>query len=182
LSPGLFVVPLPSRMEEPGLRRPVGCIICLAIAALTCGCAALPDFERMQCTMDQMAYYMGAMTAQMPVMAHSTKRIADNTEHLQHRADGMMADLQKEKKTAERAIQNYTQATLDNDRAVIQNLMGIRKELGEIKDTVRKDPKGPSGDKEHARISAELQARLREIETRLDALAPKQPNGKPAAQ
>jgi hypothetical protein len=167
-------------MEDFGLKRPFGCLMYVAISALTCGCAALPDFERMQCTMDQMAYYMGAMTAQMPIMAHSTKRMADNTDHLQRRADGMIADLQKEKKSAERAIQNYTQANLDNDRAVIQNLTGIKKELSEIKETVRKEPKGP--EKDQAKTTAELEARLRAVEARLDALAPKPNGAKPSTQ
>lgn len=149
------------------------------MALCSLGCAALPDFERMQCTMDQMAYHMGAMTAQFPLMTQSTKRIADNTDHLQRRADGMIANFQKETKTAERAIQNYTQATLDNDRAVVQNLTGIRKELGDIKETVRKDPRGPVSDKEQARIATDLETRLRNIEARLDAIAPRPNNAKP---
>lgn len=135
------------------------------------GCASLPDFDRIQSNMDRMVYYMGVMSSNMPLMVHSTARMANNADRMQSQVDGFIASLQGTRKTGERVIQNYSQALLDNDRAVIQNLKGIRHELGDIKETIRS--RGPVKGEDQAAINRNLNARLQELEARIRAISAK---------
>jgi hypothetical protein len=136
------------------------------------GCAALPDVNKIQGNMDQMVHYMGVMASGMPVMVNSTARMANMAEQMQKKTDGLIADLQTRGGTAERAIQNYSQAVLDNERGVIKNLQGIRQELGEIKHGLR--PAGGQGEgQEQRQVNAALQAKLIELEDKLAAVSSK---------
>jgi hypothetical protein len=136
------------------------------------GCAALPDVNKIQGNMDQMVHYMGVMASGMPVMVNSTARMANMAEQMQKKTDGLIADLQTRGGTAERAIQNYSQAVLDNERGVIKNLQGIRQELGEIKHGLR--PAGGQGEgQEQRQVNAALQAKLIELEDKLAAVTSK---------
>jgi len=151
-------------------------LIPMVVLVVTSGCSALPDFTRIQSNMDRMVNYMGVMASCMPVMVDSTRRMANNADRLQARADGFIAQLQQDKETAERSIQNYSQAFIDGDRAMIKNLKGIRKELSEMKETFRgrEGPvAAPEKIREQARIDRELQARLQSVEARLDAISTK---------
>jgi hypothetical protein len=122
------------------------------------GCGRLPDLNRMQSNMDQMVYYMGHMV-------NSTTRMANTAERMEAKSDGMMNNLGKKGATVERAVQNYSQAILDNERGMIKALQGIRQELSQLK-----QEKGPVGSN---KIDPALQARLNELEARLAALTSK---------
>ncbi len=132
-----------------------------ACALLLPGCGALQGLERMQCTMDRMSYYMSIMASNMPVMAQSTHRMAQNTERMMGKTDTMIANLQQKGVTGERAIQNYAQAVIDNDRAMIDALKAIRKELGSFKEELRGSGIRPPPD----------QAKIREMESRVEAIS-----------
>jgi hypothetical protein len=119
------------------------------------GCGRLPDLNRMQSNMDQMVYYMGHMV-------NSTTRMANTAERMEAKSDGMMNNLGKKGTTVERAVQNYSQAILDNERGMIKALQGIRQELSQLKQA-----KGPVGSD---KTDPALLARLNELEARLAAL------------
>jgi hypothetical protein len=70
-------------------------------------------------------------------MVNSTTRMANMAETMQGKTDALLANLEKKGTGAERAIQNYSQAVLDNERAVIKSLQGIRQELGDMKQAFR---------------------------------------------
>ncbi|MBI5249696.1 MAG: hypothetical protein HY912_09390 [Desulfomonile tiedjei] len=146
-------------------------IVAISSLFLVTGCASLPDMNRIQGNMDRMVHYMGVMSSSMPVMVHNTGRMAATAEKMQGKSDTLMSDLQKKGVTAEKAIQNYSQAFLDNDRAVIKGLQGIREELGELKHSLRQS-EAPS-DKDPQRSNAALQARIRELEAKFAALSDK---------
>lgn len=146
-------------------------VVVLSSLFLAAGCANLPDMNRIQGNMDRMVHYMGVMSTSMPAMVHNTSRMADTAERMQSKGDGLMAELQKKGTSAEKAIQNYSQAFLDNDKAVIKGLQGIKDELGELKHSLRKG-EAPS-DREQGRSTAALQARINELEAKLAALSEK---------
>lgn len=122
--------------------------------------------------MDQMVYYMGVMASAMPSMANSTSRMAATTERMQYKTDGLIAELQKKGTGAERAIQNYSQAMLDNERGVIRSLQGIRQELGDLKQSLRPTGSSAQGPRQSA-SNAALQNKLNDIEARLSAVVAK---------
>jgi uncharacterized protein YoxC len=125
------------------------------------GCSSLKNAQN---TMDLMAYYTGHMAA-------STQRMANATERMEAKSDGLMNNLGKKGTTVERAVQNYSQAILDNERGMIKALQGIRQELSQLQ---AKGPVGPKTES-HERLKAEaaLQARLKELEARLAAMESK---------
>jgi len=143
-------------------------LIALSSFFLVAGCSSLPDMNRIQGNMDRMVHYMGVMSSSMPVMVHNTARMANTAERMQGKSDGLMSDLQKKGVTAEKAIQNYSQAFLDNDKAMIKGLQGIREELSELK---RKSD--TPADRDQTRSNAALQARINELEAKLAALSDK---------
>ena len=118
-------------MRKPGPARLFKTFVCVVlVTGLLPGCASI---NRMQNNMDLMTYYMGVVASSMPQMAFSTKRMADTAEGLQKKSDGMIADFQKKGVSTERAVQNYAQTFIDNDRAIIKNLQGIKEELAQLK-------------------------------------------------
>ena len=127
------------------------------------GCGRLPDVNKIQGNMDQMVYYMGHMV-------NATTRMANTAERMEGKSDGMMNDLGKRGATVERAVQNYSQAILDNERAMIKALQGIRQELNELKQGARSTT-GPKTDaQEQLRSNPVLQARLNELEDKLSTI------------
>jgi hypothetical protein len=142
-------------------------ILVVLLALVAGGCAGMPDFQRMQNTMDAMAYSTGLMAANMPHMVHSTTRMAAVAERAERRSYTMIDDLQKGRGSMERSVQNYVQSFLDNDRAMISNLKAIAKELGELRQSIRQSGASVQPDAEQPRVNARLQARLDQLETRL---------------
>jgi hypothetical protein len=137
---------------------------------LTVSCA---DLKRMQGNMDQMVQYMGVMASCMPHMVNSTARMATTAERMQGKTDALLANLEKKGGGAERAIQNYSQAVLDNERAVIKTLQGIRQELGDLKQSLRPAAAGSATGNDQARANAALQNKLNDLEARLSAVTAK---------
>jgi len=128
-----------------------------------------------------MVHYMGVMASSMPVMVNSTARMAETAERMERKSDALLDSLQKKGGSAERTIQNYSQALLDNERAMINNLKGIRGELGELKlslGTAARDPRGA----DQERVNAQVMSKLSSLENRLSTLATRmeQMNGQPA--
>ncbi len=146
-------------------------VVVLSSLFLAAGCANLPDMNRIQGNMDRMVQYMGVMSSTMPAMVYNTGRMADTAERMQRKGDGLMADLQKKGSSAEKAIQNYSQAFLDSDKAVIKGLQGIKDELGELKHSVRKGE--PLTSRDQTGSTAALQARISELEAKLAAMSEK---------
>jgi len=139
-------------------------VVPLILAA--CGCArVLPDLNKMQTNMDYMVHYMG-------MMVNGTQRMANAAERMERKSDGLMADLGKKGGEMERAVQNYTQAFIDNDRAMIKSLQGIKMELGELKQNLRQ-PATAAEPQEQARNIAAVQTRLNTLENQLKAMAAK---------
>jgi len=126
------------------------------------GCGSL---NKVQSNMDQMLYNMGHM-------ANSTARMANTAERMEAKSDGLMNNLGKKGTTVERAVQNYSQAILDNERGMIKALQGIRQELSQLQQ--QKGPVGPKTES-YERLKADpvLQARLNELEARLAAIESK---------
>lgn len=123
------------------------------------GCGSLKNAQN---NMDMMAYYTGHM-------ANSTMRMANSTERMEAKADGLVNKLDSKGETVERAVQNYSQAILDNERGMIKALQGIRQELNQLQG--QKGPVGPKTEsRERLRADPALQARLKELEARLAAI------------
>ena len=114
------------------VTRRLAAIVVATTALCVAGCSGL-DFGRMQANMDKMTYYMGIMSSQMPMMVYTTKRMADSADQMQGRADRLIKELQQKGKSGERTIYDMYQTFHGNDRDMIDNLKGIRKELGDIK-------------------------------------------------
>jgi len=139
---------------------------------VSAGCAAMPDFNRIQSSMDQMAYYTGIMAQNMPCLTWSTTRMADSVERMERRTQAIVADLQGRGKTVESAVASYGQAFLDNDRAVIKNLNGIQQELGQLRQTLRSvPPSGLESPQDQSRLNATIQSKLADLETKLNTIA-----------
>ena len=147
-------------------------ILMVAGIAMLSGCASLPDVNRIQGNMDAMVHYMGVMASNMPVMSYSTSRMAALAEKMDRKSDSLMNDIQKKGGSAERAIQNYSQAVLDNERGVIKNLKAIKDELGEIRHSLGAPGAQPES-RDQSRINAELQSRLTTLEAKLRDLSTK---------
>jgi len=148
-------------------------LLAVSVVLAACGCArVLPDVNKIQSNMDAMVHYMGVMASGMPIMVNSTARMANSAERMERKSDGLMADLGKKGGDVERAVQNYSQAFLDGDRAMVKNLQGIKMELGELKQSLRQ-PATAAESQEQARVNAAVQTRLNSLEAKLTAIASK---------
>ncbi|MFH1115264.1 MAG: hypothetical protein V1792_15245 [Pseudomonadota bacterium] len=149
--------------------------ILLPVLVMVCvsGCASLPDFGRMQATMDSMAHSTGVMACNMPYMANSTARMAAVAERMEGKSNSMISDLQSRGSSMERTVQNYAQSFLDNDRALINGLKDIRREIGDLKQTIGRSRGSAQGSPDDERISAQLQAKLNRLESQLAAISSK---------
>jgi hypothetical protein len=139
----------------------------LPLAALIfAGCAALPDARKIENNMDSMVGYMGMMVG-------VTSRMASVAERMEQKSDTMLAGLEKslDKKgsSAERAVQNITQAFLDNEKAMIKSLQAIKQELSEFRQSVERHPGTPG--KTSSTNVPEMQGKLVELERKLASLA-----------
>ncbi len=144
--------------------KTVGIALC-AIALGGCG----GQLSRLQNSMDQMTHYMGMMAANMPQIGHHTGRLANATERMEGKADRMVTDFQKKGATAERAVQNYTQTFIDNDKAIAKNLQGIKQEISELRQgqlTAGTREEGP----DQAKINASINDRISRLEAQIAAL------------
>jgi hypothetical protein len=141
-------------------------LLAVSLVLVASGCArVLPDLSKMQTNMDYMVHYMG-------MMVNGTQRMANAAERMERKSDGLLADLGKKGGNVERAVQNYTQAFIDTDRAMVKNLQGIKMELGELKQTLRQ-PATAAEPQEQARVNAAVQTRLSNLEAKLTAIAAK---------
>lgn len=147
--------------------------ITLVTLVIACGsgCASLPDFGRMQATMDRMACATGVMASNMPYMTHNTARMAAVAERMERRSNSMISDLEHRGSSIERTVQNYAQSFLDNDRALIKNLKGIREEIGELKESIGKARGSARGGPTDSRINAQLHAKLNRLEAQLSSIS-----------
>lgn len=118
-----------------------------------------------------MVYYMGVMAASMPHMTYNTSRMADAADRMEQKSNGMLKSLQKKGPEMERTIQNYSQSFLDNDRAMIKSLKGINTELKELKQSLGGGEGGRGSSTDQDRINARTQAKLNELEAKLQALS-----------
>lgn len=132
--------------------------------------ASCSHIERMQCAMDRMAGNTAVIASVMPVMSGSAARMAYNSDLMIQKIDRMVADLERKGKTAERSIENYSQTFIDSDRAVIGNLKGIREELKQLRSITGPPASLPPSKPE---ADAGVQARLRDLEVRMNSLIQK---------
>jgi hypothetical protein len=123
--------------------------------------------------LDQMCYYMGVMASSMPQMAFSTKRMADTAEGLQQKSDGIINEFQKKGVSTERAVQNYAQTFIDNDRAIIKNLQGIKQELAQLKQVQPQDRISGDHSKNNDKLNSAILERITKLEAQVQALGSK---------
>ncbi len=158
------------RPRRTGLRT--AAFLIGGLSVLMTGCASLPDFNRLQANTDRMTYNMGVMASSMPHMVHNMNRMATLAENMQYKVDTMIANFGKRGKTAEKAVQNYMQAMFDNDRAMINNLKGIREELGGLT-TALANKNNPHNSADTDEANRKLAAKLQDLEARLKAIESK---------
>lgn len=139
--------------------------------SLFCSCSRLPDFTRMQDTMDRMAYSTSVMAANMPYMTQSTARMAAVAERMDSRSGQMISELQDRGTNMERNVQLYAQSFLDNDKALIKALKDIRQELGELKTNLKTGGGPTSQGSDQSRTTERLQAKLNQLEAQLAAIS-----------
>jgi hypothetical protein len=163
-----------TRLEKREAGTVLKTILCMSVGLLMAtSCARLPDFKKLEANMDAMVYHMGVMSSGMPLMAMSTMKMANLAERMESKTDGMLKDLEKKGGSAERAIQNYSQALLDNERAMIKNLQGIKTELSDLKHLLAKTATSAAAAPEDSQARAGLQSRLGDLETRLNSISAK---------
>lgn len=143
------------------------------LVTLLCSCSRLPDFSRMQDTMDRMAYYTGMMATNMPYMAQSTARMAAMAERMETRSDNLLSELRGRGNTMERNVQLYAQSFLDNDQALIKALNGIRKEIRELKTNLKAGTGPVSGGTGQPSANERIQSKLSQLEEQLAAISAK---------
>lgn len=142
--------------------------VCIALSAIALGgCGG--QLNRLQNSMDQMTYYMGMMAANMPQIGHHAGRLANATERMEGKADRIATDFQKKGATAERAVQNYTQTFIDNDKAIVKNLQGIKQEISELKQGQLVSGARTEG-LDQAKINASINDRISRLEAQIAAL------------
>ncbi|MGC8658155.1 MAG: hypothetical protein ACP5U1_03690 [Desulfomonilaceae bacterium] len=154
------------KVRISNLLKPLACFV--LATGLIPGCASI---SRMQNNMDLMTYYMGVVAQSMPQMAFSTKRMADTAEGLQKKSDGMMADFQKKGVSTERAVQNYAQTFIDNDRAIIKNLQGIKEELAQIRAPHPQAKPSENFLRNQEQFNATIAQRLGKMESQIQSLS-----------
>jgi hypothetical protein len=163
-----------TRLDKPKVGTVVRTALCMAVGLLMAtSCARLPDFKKLEANMDAMVYHMGVMSSGMPLMAMSTMKMANLAERMEAKTDGMLKGLEKKGGSAERAIQNYSQALLDNERSMIKNLQGIKTELGDLKHLLAKTASSAAAAPEDSQVRAGLQNRLTDLEARLNSISGK---------
>lgn len=145
-------------------------LIVLAVACAS-GCSSIPDFGRMQATMDRMACATGAMASNMPYMTHNTARMAAVAERMERKSNGLLSELHSKSSSVERTVQNYAQSFLDNDRALIKSLKEIRQEIGTLKDAVSRSQGRARGEQSDGQVNARLHAKLNRLEAKLSAIS-----------
>ncbi len=123
--------------------------------------------------MDAMVYHMGVMSSGMPVMATSMVKMTQAAERMEAKTGVMLKDLGKKGGSTERAVQNYSQALLDNERAMIKSLQGIKTELGDLKHLLGKTASSAGAGPDQSQAQAGLQTRLTDLEARLKAISVK---------
>jgi hypothetical protein len=123
--------------------------------------------------MEQMTQYMG-------MMVYNTGAMAAVAERMERRSDRLLHDIEKKGTSTERTVQNITQAFLDNDKAAIKNLQGIRQELSELKQGLPGTPPRDAGAqksgseaiaRESAAQNALVHGKLMDLERKLNAIA-----------
>lgn len=148
-------------------------ILSVSVIAIS-GCASLPDFGRLQGNMDQMLYHMGVMSSSMPAMVNSTQRMAAMAERMERKTDVMIADMNNKGEGAERAVQNYAQAFVDNDRAVLKTLRGIKDELGHMRNNmVSASGSNRAVSQSQGAESRMMKQRISMLEQKLESIAQK---------
>jgi phage shock protein A len=130
------------------------------------GCGSL---TRLQNNMEQMTYYMGMMASSMPQLNQHTGRMANSAERLEARTNQLVEDFQKKGTSAERAVQNYTQTFIDNDKAIAKNLLGIKQEISELKQG-QLTPSGRQDSPDQVKINASISERISRLEAQIAAL------------
>jgi hypothetical protein len=143
----------------------------LVLMTVLCSCSRLPDFTRMQDSMDRMAYSTAVMAANMPYMTQSTSRMAAVAERMDSKSDRMLSDLQSRGTSVERNVQLYAQSFLDSDKAIIQALKGIRQELAELKTSLKHGGGPTSRGSGQSHTTERLQSKLNRLEAQLAAIS-----------
>ncbi len=145
------------------------CVVLGCLFSLN-GCGG--HLNRLQGSMDQMTYYMGMMAASMPQLSHSTSRLANSTERIEGKTDRLVSDFQKKGVSAERSIQNYTQAFIDNDKAIAKNLQNIKEEISGFRQG-QSLPTARADSPDQAKINASINDRISRLEAQIAALSSK---------
>jgi len=116
--------------------------------------------------MDQMVGYMG-------MMAYNTGQMSAVADKMERKSDTLLANLKDKSSSVERSFQNHSQGVLDNERAMIRNLQGIREELGQLKESLRRSPAGQAQQQDQVQTATNLQMQLNELQKRLAAISAK---------
>ncbi|MGC9031019.1 MAG: hypothetical protein ACP5LD_15305 [Desulfomonilaceae bacterium] len=161
---------LPRFSRLPRICR-LACVV--VSAAVLSSCGVISNLDSMRASMDQMAYYTGLMATNMPVMAHSTSRIADTAVRMDKKTDEIFQSLEKRATAIDRNIVGTAQDTLAQNKQLIKELTGIKGELAKITVSLQQ-PKG-RGDAAapDAQKMTEMQQKLRDLEKQIEELGAK---------
>jgi len=120
--------------------------------------------------MDQMAYYTGLMATNMPVMAHSTSRIADTAVKMDKKTDEIFQSLEKRATSIDRNIVGTSQDTLAQSNNMIKELSGIKSELSKITTSLqRTQSRNDVGEPDAEKVNA-MQHKLKNLEKQINEL------------
>lgn len=155
-------------------------IIAIVMLALTtAGCGVLSNFDSMRASMEQMTYYAGMMASQVPYMTDNMRRMADTADRMDRKTSEISTNLEKRTASAEKILHGVTVDSAEFNRNMIQQLGGIRGELGNLSDSLKKTSNGSGPPPDQATLRA-LQAKLNDLEGRLSAITSKMEKpGKP---
>ncbi len=169
-SPGCCIQGLPRLIIKNHMRKYIN-ILCSVLALINvfglAGCGVISNLESMRASMDQMAYYTGLMATNMPVMAHSTSRIADTAVKMDRKTDEIFQSLEKRATSIDRNIVGTSQDTIAQTNNMIKELSGIKSELSKITTSLqRPQTKSDTVHADAEKINA-MEQKLKSLEKQL---------------
>jgi hypothetical protein len=133
---------------------------------LVAGCASLPDPKKIEANSDAMTYYSGVMAASGTTMAHNMGRITNASERMQRKAAPALDAGTKATAKIESAVKTH----LDAKREGTRGMDAVYQELRDLKGSLRGAP-APGKTEGDIRVRERINARVRELEDRLEALS-----------
>lgn len=159
-------------MQLMGRVNLVRIVAIIMVMLTSAGCGVLSNVDSMRASMEQMTYYAGLMASNVPYMTDSIRRMADTAVRMERKTNEISANLEKRTASAEKTLTGVALESSETNRNMIKQLGGIRGELGNLAESLKKTSDGIAPVPDQATLKA-LQGKLNDLENRLSAIASK---------